>query len=475
MIGIRTSVTRARLSRRAFLKRVGASAALLPLLDVERAHAAGASGFPKRIVTIAWANGVAQTMFYPPGDDPTQSAILQPLAPLKAKVTLVVGVDLKLMVDSGHGADGHFSAPCLFTATYKNVGGQTCTATGASIDQVCASAVAQQVNLPVPLLTIGVQGMSTSYRADGSLNTSETDPSRLFKTLFGSQALPSADLEALKARRQSVLDYVHGELTTYGARLGTDDRAKIGAHLDSIRALENALTALPGGGGVCAATNTDPGPITEYQASMKVFSDLVVTALRCDLTRAVSLTWADHGGSAPYALPFLNLGGSDLAIGEVHAIAHEGPDGYARKSKIDGWYMSQLAYLAQALDATPEGSGTALDNSLLVMANAQAEGSTHRVDDIPFILVGGAGGALRGGRVVRPGAWPGTTPNSWTGATRAVSPSDLTSTTLNIAQSPAGTDRGATSNNQLLASISNLMGIPATSFGTGYPGTLNGL
>ena len=111
---------------------------------------------------------------------------------------------------------------------------------------------------------------------------------------------------------------------------------------------------------------------------MKAFSDLVATALRCDLTRAVSLVWADQGGSAPYAMPFLNLGGSGLDIGEVHAIAHEGPDGYALKAKIDGWYMSQLSYLAQALDATAEGGGTALDNSsLIVMGNAQAEGSSH--------------------------------------------------------------------------------------------------
>ena len=472
MIGIRTRVTRARLSRRAFLRRVGASAALLPLLDVERALAATPGGFPKRIITVAWANGVAQTMFYPPGDDPTDSPILQPLAPLKSKVTLVVGVDLKLMVDGGHGADGHFSAPSMFTATYKNIGGQSCTATGPSIDQVVSNAVAKQVNLPVPLLSITAQGQSTSYRADGSINTGETDPARLFKTLFASQALPSAQLDALKARRQSVLDYVKTELSSFGARLGTDDRAKIGTHLDSIRQLETSLTAMATGGACSAA---DPGAPTTYQASVRAFSTLVATALRCDLTRAVSLVWADEGGSAPYAMPFLNLGGSDLQIGEVHAIAHLGPDGYALKSKIDGWYMGELAYLAQALDATPEGTGTALDNSLIVMGNAQAEGSTHRVDDIPFILVGGAGGALRTGRTVRVGAWPGNAINSWTAAQRAVTPSQLTATVLSVAPAAPGADRGSTSNNELLASISNLMDVPATSFGTGYPGTLSAL
>jgi Protein of unknown function (DUF1552) len=471
---IRTRVTRARVSRRAFLRRVGASAALLPLLHVERARAAPPGGFPKRLITIAWGNGVAQSMFYPAGDDPTASPILQPLTPLRSKVTLVVGVDLKLMVDNGHGADGHFSGPTLFTGTYKNVGGQVATATGASIDQVVASAVAKKVNLPTPLLNISVQGQSTSYRADGTLNTGETSVARLFKTLFASQAVSSTQLDALKARRQSVLDYVSGELTTFGARLGTDDRAKITAHLDSIRQLETSLTALPNGR-TCDVN--DPGGPTEYQASLKAFSDLVVTALRCDVTRAVSLVWADEGGSMPYAMPFLNLGVSDMNIGEVHAIAHMGPDGYALKSKIDGWYMTQLAYLAQALDATPEGSGTALDNSLIVMGNAQAEGSTHRVDDLPFILVGGAGGALRTGRVVRVGAWTGSgqTATAWTGAPRTVTPGQLSATALDVAASPAGIDRGSTSNNQLLASISNLMDVPATSFGTGYPGTLAAL
>jgi hypothetical protein len=472
VIPLGTRVARQRVSRRSFLKRVGASAALLPLLDVERAPASAPSGFPKRLVTVAWANGVAQSLFYPPGDDPTESPILAPLAPLKAKVTLVVGVDLKLMVDGDHGADGHFSAPCLFTATYKNIGGQACTATGPSIDQVVASAVAKQASLPVTLLNVCVQGQSTSYRADGSINTGETDAARLFRTLFASRALPPATLAALKARRQSVLDYVTTELSSYGARLGTDDRAKVATHLESIRQLETTLGAPPASD-ACAAA--DPGTPTEYQASMQAFTALVATALRCDLTRAVSLVWADHGGSQPYAMPFLHLGGSDLEIGEVHAIAHQGPSGYGLKSQIDGWYTGQLAALASALDAVPEGAGTLLDNSLVVVGNAQAEGSTHRVDDIPFVLVGGAGGALRGGRVVRPGAWRGTTPNAWAGAARAVTPAQLVGPTVSVAPAPAGTDRGSTSNNELLASISNLMDVPATSFGTGYPGTLAGL
>jgi hypothetical protein len=473
MIGVRTRVTRARLSRRAFLRTVGASAALLPLLDVERAPAAAPSGFPKRLVTIAWSNGVSQSSFYPLGDDPTTNTILQPMAPFAAKTTLVTGINYQSMIDHGFPVSGHFSYPTMFTGTYKNVGGENATATGPSIDQVVADAVARTIKLQVRLLNVTVQGKSTSYRADGTRDTGESDPARLFQTLFGSQALPPERLEALRARRQSVLDYVVGELSTFGARLGTDDRAKVSAHLESVRQLETALSTSPGSAGDPACAGVDPGAPTTYQTSLKAFSDLVATALRCDVTRTVSLVWADENGSAPYELPFLNLGGSTMDIGEVHDYAHQGGP---PKLKIDTWYMTQLAYLARALDTVPEGGGTTLDNSLVVMGNAMGEGSHHNVTDVPFILVGSAGGALRTGRTVRSGTWQGPVAGTWSG----VGTPDLTSTQLlaevgTLKPVPPGTDRGSAANNHLLASISNLMDVPATGFGAGYSGTLTEL
>ena len=69
------------------------------------------------------------------------------------KVTMVAGLDYKTMLDGGHTYDGHFSFPTMFTGTYKNLGGQNSTASGASIDQVVSDAVAKTVNLPVPLVT----------------------------------------------------------------------------------------------------------------------------------------------------------------------------------------------------------------------------------------------------------------------------------------------------------------------------------
>jgi hypothetical protein len=447
---IRTSTTRAYLSRRAFLRGAGASLALLPMLESERALGATAAA-PKRLITIAWSNGVAQPNFYPPADDPTASAIMTPLAALKAKVTMVAGLDYKIMLDGGHNYDGHFSFPTMFTGTYKNTGGQNCTATGASIDQVVSTAIAMKANLPVPLLTITAQGKSTSYRTDGSQNTGETKPDRLFTTLFSSASMPSATMSALQARRKSVIDYLLPELQGFAARRGTDDKAKISAHLDSIRQVEQSLTATAMGGAGCMPVS--PGAPTMYQDQVKAFSDLVAMAFRCDVTRSVAISWADDGGSGPYTMPFLNLNDpTTMAIGEVHNIAHLGSSAYDKKTIIDTWYMTQLAYLAGLLDASMDSAGgTILDNSLIVMGNDMSEGSFHSVSNIPYVLVGGAGGALKTGRTVRVGKWATATGSYWSSGNTGIP------------------------HNQLLATISNLMDVPATSFGTGYPGTLTAL
>jgi hypothetical protein len=446
---IRTSTTRAYLSRRAFLRGAGASLALLPMLESERARGATPAG-PKRLITIAWSNGVAQPSFYPPADDPTASPIMAPLAALKSKVTMVAGLDFKNMLDGGHTYDGHFSFPTMFTGTYMNTGGQNCTATGASIDQVVSSNIAKTVNLPVPLLTITPQGKSTSYRADASQNTGETKVDRLYTTLFSSTAMPTATVSALTARRKSVIDYLLPELQGFAARRGTDDRAKISAHLDSIRQIESSLTATATGGAGCMPVN--PGAPTAFQDQVKAFNDMVAMAFRCDITRTVAMSWADDGGSGPYTMPFLNLADpTSMAIGEVHNIAHEGMPGYPKKTIIDTWYMQQLAYLAGLLDMSTEGGGTILDNSLIVMGNDMSEGSFHSVSNIPFVLVGGAGGALKTGRTVKVGSWAAKAGSYWSSGNTGVP------------------------HNQLLATISNLMDVPATSFGTGYTGTLTAL
>ena len=439
MIAIRTDKTKLRFSRRALLAGMGASAALLPLIDAERAQAAGSGGFPKRLVTITWGHGVCQGAFYP-SDGSLTSQVLAPLAPVAAKTLLVAGLDYKMMIEQDKKYDGHFTYPVVYTGTYQNTGGQNCTSKGPSIDQVVSDAIAKQVALPQPLLVITVDGESTSFRGAGQRNTGEGDPKRLFDKLFASATMPMEQVEKLRARRKSVLDFVSQELTGFSQRMGSEDKAKIDAHLESIRQLEVQLGA---GSAACDEPMVNTASKI-FQDKVAAMLDMTAMALRCDVTRAVSICWADDGGYRPITLPWLDINSS------FHDIAHLGKSGYDTKIKADIWMYEQVARLAKNLDGAAEGGGTVLDNSVVVVGNDMNEGSSHYVGGVPFVLIGSGGGYFKTGRTVKLGNWAQKSGEYWSG------------------------DSGVP-HNKLLASLANAMDVPMTGFGEGYAGTLDEL
>jgi hypothetical protein len=125
---------------------------------------------------------------------------------------------------------------------------------------------------------------------------------------------------------------------------------------------------------------------------MKTMYDLMAAALKCDVTRVATLDMYDDGGGDGNS--FGNLGINR----DYHAVAHGGgPD----KIKIDAWLYSMVAGFVKQLEDTTEGSGTMLDNSVVVVGNGQEDGGSHKVSPIPFLLVGSAGGFFKTGRAVQ--------------------------------------------------------------------------
>jgi hypothetical protein len=70
---------------------------------------------------------------------------------------------------------------------------------------------------------------------------------------------------------------------------------------------------------------------------------------------------------------------------------------------MNHYYASQVARMAQALEAVPEGDGTVLDNTLIVWSNELGRGD-HNQRNVPVVLIGKAAGAIQqGGRVINIG------------------------------------------------------------------------
>jgi hypothetical protein len=430
-----------RFCRRTLLRSLGIGAGFLPLLNAERAPGAqGENGYPTRLITITWTNGIVPSGFYPPAGpiDAPLPALLSPLEAHRSKILALRSangqrspIDLQVMLDADQTYNGHQSYPALLTGTWRD----GMHANGASIDVLIAEHLTS-LGVVSPLLNLGARpyASSTSYRASGERNSSQTDPYRLLGTLFagvpttpgttpppGDPTMPTA-ADALRARRGSVLDFVGGELERFGSRFGTEDRAKVQLHLEAIRELERKLGAQPGGtggtgstgGGVpvgasCAAPSLPDKPnfqdVQNYPAHVAATLAVAGAAVKCDLARCITIDLIDDGGGNSLTFPWLDIHSPDY-----HAIAHEGPNSYGEKSAIDSWFFSEIAKLVSDLANTPEGDGTLLDNCCILIANDMNEGSNHYVGDIPYLIVGGCGGFFKQGETV---SLPRNVPNNY--------------------------------------------------------------
>jgi hypothetical protein len=121
--------------------------------------------------------------------------------------------------------------------------------------------------------------------------------------------------------------------------------------------------------------------------------DLMVQSFVADFARVATLQYTNSVGQAKMRWIGVNEG--------HHELSHE-PDtnekAMEKLTKINAWFCEQLAYLAKRLAETPEpgGPGSLLDNTLIVWTNELGKGSSHTLDNIPFVLVGGGLGFKMG-------------------------------------------------------------------------------
>jgi hypothetical protein len=129
--------------------------------------------------------------------------------------------------------------------------------------------------------------------------------------------------------------------------------------------------------------------------------DLALLGFKTDTTRIFSMILAREVSNRSYP---------QIGVPEQHhPVSHHrnDPGLIEKKTKIDAYHVSFLAYLAAKMQATPEGDGTLLDQSLLMYGGGMGDGNLHRHNDLPCVLVGGLGGRLKVGQHV---AYPSGTP-----------------------------------------------------------------
>jgi len=402
------------ITRRTWLRRAGAGALALPLLQLPRGVGAqGDQTYPTRLVIFYQPNGTKKELWSPAGGTETEwqpGPLLSPLAPFRRQMVLFDGVDLKA-AQAGPGGPHQRGMASVLTGQVITegdfVGGdgrRAGWAGGPSIDQYAARRLEPDTALST--LELGVRSKESVPRGRMIYRDREqpvppiNDPMVAYARLFGDRMVERdpATIARMLKRRRSVLDAVSGDFAELYGRVTDVDRQKLEQHATSLRNLEQRLGAIAARPDNCVPDApdafADPMLSDYYQDIMRAQIDIMVNALACDLTRYTSLQCS----TSVNALRFTFMELSDY---EGHALSHVGDGSMVLQSQWERmllWYSEQLAYLLARLAAVPEGDGTLLDNTVVLAVNELSRGNTHSLDDIPFILAGGAGGRLQGGR-----------------------------------------------------------------------------
>jgi hypothetical protein len=208
---------------------------------------------------------------------------------------------------------------------------------------------------------------------------------------------------------------VAGNLSDLTSVLGAQERRKLDQHLTSIRQVEVRLSrALEGSQVVCRRppeprdyTHTAPELLLNNESALPelvaTMIDLGATALTCGLVPIVTVQFGYGGGKWRFAWEGIDMNCHDDVAHRDTGDGGGSAVNTERVVRMNRYYASQVARMAQALEAVPEGDGTVLDNTLIAWSNEQGRGD-HSQRNIPVVLIGKAAGAIRqGGQLINQG------------------------------------------------------------------------
>jgi hypothetical protein len=281
---------------------------------------------------------------------------------------------------------------------------------GTSFDQVLAQTYGRSTKVPSLVLACersnpGVHknySMLYSSHISWSSPTTPTPlelfPALAFDRLFKDEATP-AD--------KSVLDAVLEDAQDLRRSISGSDQRKLDEYLDSVREVEKRIENAGQRGELQGWRPTLEKPDRQRPADgvpqdigehMRLMCDILVLGFQTDTTRVTTLKLNnDHSALRFPNLPSVQQAGHGIDYMIHHLLSHSDGEDWL---KVNQFFMEHVAYLAQRLEAIQEGPRTLLDNTMLLVCSSMMAGAKHDNDQLPVVLLGGAGGRIKGGRVL---------------------------------------------------------------------------
>ena len=392
-----------RFSRRTMLRGLGVTMALpwLESINVWGDEPIGrepSSEAPLRLAVLFAGNGFHAREWWAKGEGASMELgkVLAPLGDYRERLLFIQGLynaeALKGNIHSSQTGNLLSGAPLASGGEIQS---------GTSIDQFLAERYGRSTK--VPSLVLGCEKSNPSVHKNYSMLysshiswSSPTTPTPL--ELYPSLAFDRLFKDEVSRGDRSVLDAVMADAEDLRRGISATDQRKLDEYLDSVRDVEKRIERAGQQGELQGWRPTldkpnvprPPDGIPQNIADhMRLMIDVLVLGFQTDTTRISTLKLNNDHSS----LRFPNLG-IDYMI--HHLLSHSDTDDWL---KVNQFFVEQVAYLARKLDSIQEGPRTALDNSMLLFCSSMMSGS-HDATQLPVIMVGGAGGKLKGGRVL---------------------------------------------------------------------------
>jgi len=220
------------------------------------------------------------------------------------------------------------------------------------------------------------------------------NPRVLFERLFGNGERLTPEARARRDKyRKSILDFVADDTRKLETTLGPTDKRKLDEYLTSVRQIELQLQKAESDNRQIDPGMDKPyGVPPDFAEHFKLMTDMITVAFQADLTRVVTFLVTREGTSRSYR---------EIGIPDGHhpLTHHRGdPATIEKVTQINSYHVKQVAAWMEKLKSIKERDGSLLDNSMIVYGAGLSDGNRHSHEDLPTMIVGKAGGALKPGR-----------------------------------------------------------------------------
>ena len=383
------------INRRKMLRRLAAATVATPLLP-SLAKAATGKRKPKRIIFFLQNQGFDPKTCIPAGM--TNSGSL-PKAKLPEPIEALEPYKERLHIINGlHGMHTSPSHSAFFGALGGYRGSDGVPPSGPTIDYELSKVLPETL---LPHLCIGMDSTENMKAKPTVANLSasgagqpifmHSNPNHLYQMLYG--GISQGEIRKQHEARSSMFDQIEQLAITKGVGLHGINKQRYGQYVNGfndINGLRERLNKVSGDLRKFAPKVDQRYTRPEFETDWHdVLLDLGISALKSGITSVLTI----GSGRGEIFGAWKGLGVEQ----QGHNLGHMKQPDNPIWIKIRQYNSRMLVKLIQELDSVPEGSGTMMDNSLIVYTSNNADYQHTSGKNWPVMLLGNYDGAFKTG------------------------------------------------------------------------------